>query len=263
MIIQTIYQKPKVGFLFLLETTNMLYNSPLNRVDFQLLQNQHNKLTFFVKNSDRKSVNLLGQTPIFKIVQPKLNYVIFEKPMTVENDYEGKVSIIIDNSDTVNWELGYLSYHVSLINDGIETYLYTDQNNNTSGWLELIKNPAPKTLFPKTFNWISSDVLEMSTIVWTSDKLPGAAKAWYDKTVQSVQITLDNFIGTITMQATLDPMGNSDWFDLDINPFDDNDDLVINESSTGTTGYEISGSFEFVRFKYHGNTVPEIKLLTY
>lgn len=263
MIIQTIYKKPTVRFLFLLETNNMLFNSPLNRVDFQLLQNQNNKLTFFVKNSDRKSVNLLGQIPIFRIVQPTLNMTIYEKNMIVEDEFNGKISVTLNPSDTTDWETGYLTFHVSLLDQGIETFLHTDMNQSTSGWCELIKNPVPRVLTPKVFTqWTPIDYIG-TDVIFRSEKLFGAAHGFFNKEFQTIQITLNDFVGTIKMQATLDIMGDNDWFDVDLNPYDNQDDLVFEENTTNTFGFDINGSFEFIRFQYFGNNEPLIKTITF
>jgi hypothetical protein len=106
----------------------------------------------------------------------------------------------------------------------------------------------------ETFNLIENISGSTDGVVLYTDKTRGAGYYLNNDGVHTFTIETINFVGSVTIQATLELYpGKDDWFDVTIQGFVNADTL---------RSFNITGKFVFIRAAYR-ITVGEIALVCY
>lgn len=217
-------------------------NYPVNRTDFRVLKGVRNDIDIFIRNVDRKPVDLTGQTVTVVIANDDTARVLMRRAATVvAPGTTGRCRLTITPEDTLSWPLGTLRYSTLISNsDGTASALYTDRDYRHGGMIEVDQGPYPA---PRASIEVSLDeYVPRDGFLWAG-AYPASVPAGQEDGIQTVQVYTTDFTGTLTVQASLAPQPTQDdvdWFDVQVETY---------TASTGTTGFNVVGRFLWVRFK--------------
>jgi hypothetical protein len=229
-------------------------NSATNKVDFDVSKNVTNEIEFLLKDIDRKAVSLTGKTMVIYIVDQKNNTVMLQKKLTVMNAPRGHCRLTISPSDIMDWDTGYYSYSITILQDGQQTLVHQDQNRSQYGYLEVKHGPLPA---PRSATVITPQEMQLDNNdlglfrKYISGAYPGAAQRDNRAGNHSLAIYAKNMSGTFYVQASLEngvPTAVQEWFDVEINNADVVNSRYEFENFTGVHNIQFQGSFMWVRF---------------
>ena len=228
-----LYDIPKVINLVLPETTGatgIRMNYPVNRTDFTVVRGISQSIQFFVRDLDRQSVDLTGQTLTINIVDRRAGILLLARDLIVVDVTQALFAFAMVPSDTLDWHAGPLSYSITVTRpDGSQTLLWTDMNYGPHSYLTVVNGPvpspaAPQTLVPATFTINNG---------WACTG-PLPVLAGYPGGLQTFAVYSTKFVGTLRIQASLQqqPSMPEDWFDIGQQVF---------AAVTGVTGLTVYG----------------------
>lgn len=237
-------------------------NSATNKVDFDVSKNVTNEIEFLLKDIDRKAVSLTSKTMVIYIVNQKTNTVMLQKKLTVMNAPRGHCRLTISPSDIMDWDTGYYSYSITLLQDGQQTLVHQDQNRSQYGYLEVKQGPLP---VPQSATVITPQEMQLDFNdlgmfkKYISGAYEGAAQRDNRVGIHSVALYAKDLSGTFYIQASLEngvPTAIQEWFDVEITTTNTtNDPDVVNSryvfsNLTGVKNIQFQGSFMWVRFVF-------------
>lgn len=222
-------------------------NSATNKVDFDVSKNVTNEIEFLLKDIDRKAVSLTGKTMVIYIVDQKNNTVMLQKKLTVMNAPRGHCRLTISPSDIMDWDTGYYSYSITVLQDGQQTLVHQDQNRSQYGYLEVKQGPLPvprsaEVILPTEMQLDFNDLGMFKKYI--SGAYQGAAQRDNRVGNHSLAIYAKGLTGSFYIQASLEngvPTAIQEWFDVVNSRYEF-------ENFTGVHNIQFQGSFMWVRF---------------
>ena len=276
-----VFNMPKVVALTLGGNTGAtLMNYPINRTDFTLVRGTTNEIIFFVKDVDRKPVTAnamvnLGINDLRIIIQdpdtealllgtntaPVANSAPDASVLQPYGDTtKGMWMLSLKATDTANWPVGGLRYSVVADRTSDQVMLYTDRNYGPYSNLALVEGPFP---MPPEAITLELEDLHYDGPSLYSGALKGAANLGNVSGQQSAVINMTGFMGSITVQASLENQPSSqdsDWFTAQV------DSATVGTLLNGTVTYQnatdgpvylsITGNYMWVRFVVYIANVP-------
>lgn len=121
------------------------------------------------------------------------------------------------------------------------------------------------TLIPETVFGTASGNYDGSSTSFSGDRQKGVNYYRRSRFIQSVQFICDEFVGIMTVQATLDddPTADSRWFDVYVFPTDDSSTLDGSTAITANFTTAIQGKFTWLRVtvsNFTGGTINSVTL---
>jgi len=180
-----------------------------------------NVITLDVKNADQKRINIFGKT-IRVVVMDQAEKEINTYTATVLDDgstvdsLTGVATVTISESDLVNLQPQFLKFSVYMVNsDTTKTLLYGDSKYGGHGTIELLGGIMPKARpvqtyddFQQSTNYQGQAVSER-IVTYYSSAIPVKFYEAEATTSVTVEVSLTNFVGTVSVEATKSPvMGN-------------------------------------------------------
>jgi len=231
-------------------------NMSPNDVDFKLYKGVANEMDFLIRNLDRKPIPLMGKKLIITIINDYNNEVVIQKPLQIRDPYKGQAVARITPAELAELDVGYYRYTVLMVNeDGWETLLYTDMNQQARGFFELRDGALPPPLLPRVL--LGVDFLpfmlddDPSTTVYISSSVPGDALLNLTNSLMTYAVYLNNWYGKLTVQATLEATPPSEFESW----------IILNEKEyvnfTGIDWNNIEGNYTWIRFVYENNIANE------
>lgn len=236
---------------------------PFGRSDFKVYKAAPAKVQFFVCNSDRKPINLVGKKARIVIVNQLNNETILHRNLTIQDEYKGLVQFELDSVDTVNWDLGFYHYSVQLINeDNSIDLLYVDQNQKAMGYFELLPPVFPQPhpiveINPEKFTPISygyAPGLKIGDTRLVSSSYPGNKLVGYqnpDNPSHIVAFHTDRFSGKVWIQINNEDQVTSEDHENTIDwkyfALTDDWDYYRFQRTTGITEFTITEPFKWFR----------------
>lgn len=240
----TLYKLPQVVNLTLPASSDgvsTLMNYPVNRSDFKIVRGVRTVLDIFVRDVDRKPVDLTGLTITVVIADDRIGVLYLEKAAIVQEPAtNGRCRLIITPGEASEIPLGLLRYSVTITDEDSNTgILYTDRELSHGAMVEVIDGPIPGPADPITV--VPDDFTIRDGAMW-SGSLPGAATVGHTAGVHTIAAYLEDFTGTLTIQGSIEeqPIADGDWFDVDELEF---------EEETSTASHTFIGNLLWVRFK--------------
>ncbi len=194
----------------------IVYQKPI-----KIYKGVDNVITLDVKNADQKRINIFGKT-IRVVVMDQTEKEINTYTATVLDDgstvnaLTGVATVTISESDLTNLEPQFLKFSVYMVNsDTTKTLLYGDSKYGSHGTIELLGGVIPKSRPVQTY-----DDFQQSTnyqgltfadriITYYSSAIPVKFYEGEATTSVTVEVSLTNFVGTVSVEATKSPvMGN-------------------------------------------------------
>lgn len=235
-------------------------NSGYGKADFVVYKGTDSYLEFYVKDIDRKPINLLGKSLSISIINFYTNELMLVRNLEIVNAQRGQCKVKLNYTDTMAWERGNYKYSIQLIDEeGLITMLFVDQNTDARGWIDFRDDLLPKpseTIEIIEFTPIS---LSLSEPAWTTGALKGNSQAGYSDNISTISIQMNNFTGSVILQGSLDIQPSEDsnnWFDIGLSP------QPIYSNYTGTDAFNFEGNYQWIRI-YYTQTSGSIEKILY
>lgn len=183
-----------------------------------------NVITLDVKNADQKRINIFGKT-IRVVVMDQAEKEIKTYTATVLDDgstvdaLTGIATVTISETDLSALQPQFLKFSVFMVNaDTTKTLLYGDTKYGSHGTIELLGSVLPLTRPSQTY-----DDFQQSTnyqgrsdaeriVTYCSSAIPVKFYEAEATTSITVNVSLTNFIGTVSVEATKNPVIGNEAF---------------------------------------------------
>jgi hypothetical protein len=174
---------------------------------------------------------------------------MLQKKLTVMNAPRGHCRLTISPSDIMDWDTGYYSYSITVLQDGQQTLVHQDQNRSQYGYLEVKQGPLPvprsaEVILPTEMQLDFNDLGMFKKYI--SGAYQGAAQRDNRVGNHSLAIYAKGLTGSFYIQASLEngvPTAPQEWFDVVNSRYEF-------ENFTGVQNIQFQGSFMWVRFIY-------------
>ena len=226
---------------------------PVYQRELQVYRGIDNALEFQVLNADQKPVPLTGKHLEFVAFDEKQNLVIKHRAeILIAN--KGLAKVTITDNDLLNISQQYLHYNLYIINeDDSRSLTYTDEHFNANAAIYVSSQafPGPKESIEITkFNSPTG-----SASNWTSDAITAEPGINGNEAVHTAAIYSKNFVGKITVEATLENQLSGDstitWSTVETVEFDG--------SEFGPTPINFYGVFSYIRFSIDTDPTDRIE----
>ena len=226
---------------------------PVYQRQLNIYRGIDNVLDFKVLNADQKPINIATYTPKFQAFDEN-NALVLELTGTliVGDDSaatRGLFKVSISESDLLNIKQQFLSYNIHLVetssNNAVLTY--ADTNFGMSGNI-LISDKG----FPQPRKAVTADTFIGEGDYWRTSTVAAEPGINGNEALHTAAIYTSSYIGTVTVQATLDDAitDSTTWADIDT--------LTFTGSETQPTPVNFTGVLGNVRFKTSANPTDKI-----
>lgn len=191
-------------------------NAPLNYRKLRLFRGLDNELFFFVRNQDRKIVNLLAMEIHGSLINRHTGSTILRRKLGVVDYDRGLISMIVYNNDIYNEENKQCDLVLTYTNElGLELPLYTDANMRPTYTVEITDDARPiplKSQIIDTFNTDATDAnYKISEVAY--------GPTYYNKKngLVTLGVYTTNYSGEFYLQgSTSNNPTSDDWFDIEL-----------------------------------------------
>ena len=206
-----------------------------------------NTIQFNVLNADQKPVSILNTyTPKFKLYDENNRLIVERDGTVIETSTPSKVghfTVTISESDLLNIKSQYLHYTVFLHkdSDNTKTILHSGTNFENKGTIYVSTEEFPGPLDSYSVTTFTED--NPSSGVFISEIVSAEPTINGNSALHTVAYYLDQAVGDITVQGTLDnqPNANTFWSDID----------TLTAINSDTIKYvNFNGVFNHLRFKH-------------
>jgi len=227
---------------------------PVYNREIQVYKGIDNALQFRLLNADQKPVNVTTYTPKF-VAFDEAGKMILEKDCTIQDDgstiTRGKFKVNITENNLKNVKQQYLSYVVYLVEtDGGKVLTYSQSHFNNNGTIYVNAKSFPGPL--KTSSVTSLTETGVGSNVWVTSAVTAEPAINGNEALHTAAIYATNFVGDVTVQATLDNQitGTTPWSDVT--------SLNFSGSETTPAPINFNGVFSYIRFKTTVNPASKI-----
>jgi hypothetical protein len=186
---------------------HMILSQQATNPSLRVFRNTDQKIDILVKTIDRTPVLIDDDQIINFRVYDRANHEVISVEAVLENYDKGHYSIELSKVITGSLELGNYTWAMVLVSDDLERLLYTDKDYGANAPLRVVEGPMPPQ--PAAIQ-ISTESLTGGA----TGALKGAAQVANPLGVHSLVLGLDDYFGTVTVEATLDrdiPQLDSEW----------------------------------------------------
>ncbi len=233
------------------------YRSVYQR-NLNLVRGIDNVIQFNVLNADQKPVSILNTyTPKFQLYDES-NRLIVEKDGTViETSTPSKVghfTVTISENDLLNVKSQYMHYtvYISKDSDASKTILHSGTNFTNKGIVYVSTEEFPGPLNSYSISTFTED--NPSSGVFLSETVTAEPTINGNSALHTVAYYLDEAVGDIVVQGTLDNQINGATYWSDINTFTATDSDTIKYVN-------FNGVFSHLRFKHTLSSGSVTKIL--
>lgn len=206
-----------------------------------------NTVVFNVKNSDQKPVNLTNHQLILSLIDDSDTTKLIEIQGSAVDASKGVFNFTIPKSDVDNLDREWYNYALKARTaSNTEFLIFADDFFTARGQIQIQEGFTP--------SFVASNILIL-TDTGAGTKISSAVVAGQSN-VFSFQIYFSNFTGTITPQATLDPVAGinaNSWIDLSATNYTAQTQTVFNFYDAGYTA---------MRYKVQTTTGSVAKILS-
>lgn len=259
----------KKGYYFNLSSgmTGDKWNMPMYNRDIKLFKGIENKVQFSVRDHDRKAYPLRDKDLYLNIINQKLNTKLVKKLWCLDA-YKGIFEVIFTESEMRDFEPAtYTATVYAKDLEGEEDLLYSGTDWTPVFYIQIVEGvmdvfKPSTTLNPEEFlhNFYISKQDGQRYDYYVSSRIKADENEYH-----TASITVkDNFLGTVTMEASMEINPGdyeNDWFTIDT--FDWTDENKVKE---GTIQFNQRLNCMWVRFKYtikSGNFQGKISEIMY
>jgi len=234
--------------------------TPMYQKDIQVVKGVTNTVKFTVKNQDQKPLDISGETLTFNLVNKETGAVYLQKPCTTVDDgstvaTKGVATLTLSESDTASLVSKFYKFSVTRTVGGSGNHVtYANTYYEVAGTIEVVDQvyPAytdsvtlPNTDFTRP---LTSDFYRPNGQVteYYSSIVDAQPEFKRNGALHTINYYASNYVGDLTIQATLDSQVTSDtsWVDL----------TTISLTSSTAIGYtNVNGVYNYFRLKHLPN----------
>lgn len=231
------------------------WNVPMLQNNIALYKNSSQTVLLEVRSLSNKLLKITNIDFYLNIINPRTNELLFRRVGTVLDQDKGRISFILSATDTDNMEAGAYLFSISAIdNDGVETFLFLDQNADATGDVILYDKALPAFIPSFQVTEFGSQLYN-ETAYFISSAFPGDGQFSNTNGQHTVAAYMTNFTGKFYIEASLmlDP-GQFDWFDIVIT---EQFCYQVYNGFSGIECFNFFGPVNWVRFKYLPDAMNE------
>ena len=228
----TVYLYQQITKVLLVDTSGGYFTARYDPVYAKTLtvnKGVDNVLLFEFINQEEKPVNITGSTFVFRLMNQTGDQLLLEKPMVTLSATLGRVKVVLDTEDTIDFTPQPASYSIQRTAGDYVQAAYVDANSGARADCNIVDSVFP--------TFLPSRELTIPTIYGKAQQLVPGPTNWpdwalYPQPVNTTQLTeffssqiptngqslttvkmdLDHFTGTIKFQAAQDY--ESVWYDV-------------------------------------------------
>ena len=212
--------------------------------NFKTYRGVDNRLDLQVRNSDQKAMNVSEYTLVFNLVERETQKLIISRNCTASSAINGKVYVVLSESDLNDIQDGFYNYSVHSVKDGVKSPLYVDSQYGAIGTLEVLGDvfgTAQPSEIIDTFSIIPTtwpgEEYSTSEIQYASPEVDSTA------TVHTFAIYQTNYLGTVEVEASME-LGATpkSWAPVAT--------VTYTTENTNTRYQNVEGVWNYFRIKY-------------
>lgn len=241
----TVYSVPQVVNLTVPETTGPgadRMNYPVNRTDFRIVRGVTNEIEFFVRDIDRKPVDVDDGVISIHVMDRRRRREYLTRPLTVTDAARGLYRLAVAPEEVADWPMEELTWTVTVRRpDGSDIILWTDRDYGPHGFLTVTDGPWPEPLPPVT---LLAESLLLRNDWLVSEAVAGAVTLDVPDAVHSLAAYLTGFVGTILVEGSLvaqPSTEDTDWFEAER--------VEVTAPATETRGITVIGRLAWMRVR--------------
>ncbi len=237
--------------------TTERYRKVYNR-NLKIYKSVDNRIDIQVRNSDQKTMNIIGSTLVFNLVVRDTQDLVFKKDFTAQDLSTGKVTVTLTEEELFDLDPGFYQY--SVVKEVRETInstehkvtsripLYVDSQYGVLANIEILGDVEGTVAQSQT---VTEFKLVDPTVSGETSPPPFFISSILDAnlnkatadSLHTFQFYFDGYKGTVIIQGNLDPQGatprESTWSDL--LSFEPNSDVMYKN---------IIGKYNWFRIKH-------------
>lgn len=227
---------------------------PVYQRQLQVYKGIDNVLQFRLLNADQKPIDVSAYTPKFVAFDENRNLLIERNCTLVPGDdsaaIRGLFTVSITENDLLNVKDQFLHYNIYLVDtNGAKSLTYADSHFGNDSVIKVSSEAFPAPILSKELVFLSSQVSDSYWVTSAEEASPGVNG---NEALHTVVIYSTGYVGTITIQATLDAQieVGTDWADIATITFDG--------SETSPVPSNFNGVFNHIRLKASANPADKI-----
>lgn len=165
-----------------------------------------NTIEFDIKNADQKRIDLTTLTQLEMNVMDAAGNELPNSPysLAINPSLKGIATVIIPGDDLADLAPQFLRYSVTGLNNGAPLLLYADDKFGAVGTIELVGSAMPTVRDDKVYTEFAGEINFMGNVINHSPAIPAKFYEAVKTEVLDFEIGLENFIGTLYIEATKD-----------------------------------------------------------
>lgn len=215
---------------------------PVYQKHIQVYKGIDNVLEFKVLNPDQKPIELSTYTPKFQAFDQNKKLIIEHDGVQVTSDgstpIKGVFKITVTENETLNIKDQFLSYNIHLVDaNDVPVLTYTDTHFGMNGVINISSAafPGPGAAHSVTaFTEVSEE--------WRTSPVNAEPAINGNEALHTAAIYTNEFIGTVTVQATLENQisEQTNWANITTQEF--------TGAETTPIGVNVNGVYSYLRF---------------
>ena len=238
----------KTGLAQYTSTRGTTVNAPVNYRKLQVFKGLDNEFFFFIKNQDRKPIQLQNIDIIATLVNRQHGGVIVSRKCHI-TDYDlGSATLVINASDITNIDNGLYDLILSYKNNqGLNVPLYTDLNMRPNFSVEVSDAAGSIPLDSNILtDFYTIDDYSYSSVVY------GPAYWGKRNGMITLAVYVTGYTGKFYLQgSTSESPSSDDWFDIELGV---QNFYYAFANTTGIEPFSFRSNIKFLRAKFDANT---------
>jgi hypothetical protein len=232
---------------------------PVYQRQINIYRGIDNNVQFRMFNADQKPVSIAGRTPRLHAFDENKNLVLDIDGVVLDDGStrrtQGMFTITVTENDLLNINQQYLSYTVFLIDDDTHdrSITYSDPHFNNPGVMYISAQAFPSVKPPLEIKQFQKT--DFITDRWVSETASAEPNINSNEALHTIVIYTNGFIGSLTLQATLNQQLNEggSWSDIET--------IEFTGAETEPTAINVVGVFKYFRFITFDDPVNITKIL--
>tara|TARA_B110000503_G_C7069059_1_gene380073 strand:+ start:426 stop:1211 length:786 start_codon:yes stop_codon:yes gene_type:complete len=227
---------------------------PVYSRQLQVYKGIDNVLEFRLLNADQKPLDTTLYTPKFVAFDENQSLIVEHDGVVLDDgstNRRGLFTVTITENDLLNIKQQYLSYNIYLVdsnNDRILTYSHSNFNNDATIFVNGNTFPGPRN----SLNVSQFTQVGITDEYWTSETVTAEPGINGNEALHTAVVYTANYIGDLTVQATLDDQvsDGTSWADIET--------LTFDGSEIEPTPINFNGVFSHLRFEVSSDPADTI-----
>jgi hypothetical protein len=232
---------------------------PVYQRQIKIYRGIDNTVQFRIFNADQKPIVLFGTTPRFVAFDENKNLVLDLDGEVLDDgstrNTRGMFSVKITENDLLNINQQYLNYTIFLVDEDTDdrTVTYSDSHFNNGGVIFVSSEAFPSVKPPLEISQFQKT--DFDTDRWVSETASAEPNINSNEALHTIAVYTNGFIGSLTLQATLNQQINEgvSWSNIDT--------IDFTGEETEPTAFNTVGVYKYFRFVTFDNPENIIKIL--